>query len=89
MCFYGFSFRDLVPRSPSKRRKTMRHNELQSEWQNRYRISSYDVMKTVEPINAIYDTLIVCYHGIMIYMIWYLNYTLTGHHRNQGFLHII
>ena len=46
--------------SPSKRRKaaTKRHNELQSEWQNKDLISSYDVLKSsiVEHLRVIQAT---------------------------------
>ena len=59
--------------SPSKRRKvaTERHNELQSEWQNKDLISSYDVLKSsiVEHLRVIQATTNVklCEEHVVVY----------------------
>ena len=59
--------------SPSKRRKvaTKRHNELQSEWQNKDLISSYDVLKSsiVEHLRVIQATTNVkfCEDHVVVY----------------------
>ena len=59
--------------SPPKRRKvaTKRHNELQSEWQNKDLISSYDVLKSsiVEHLRVIQATTNVklCEDHVVVY----------------------